>query len=342
MDAEEKHNAMLWQTICKKFETSFLHYLQNLPLACSSPVKNQLQKRHFLVEALTTLFPMEYVWAKYVAIRTQDLHKICGQVVNFNVFRNKVNLTILEDDSFATSNQTCSQYQGSFSFNIAQFANSLQPFFVKLKIMVEEDEYVILSDVFESRISLPDIFTQVYLSFLEQLLNRVSERIRNNLAFAPNTMQDNIMRLDDKKKRSKKEEKSQQTESAFSEFSNFMDSDGMTSSNSLTLEELRHFSEIMKAVFLFEDYLSDRTAQLKLDSMPEKETSHKTVKSVLKNRVADCNENLDPYNDTDYQRSEKDAGLGDDETASKYMPPGACGSAAQSANSSGMFEWESL
>ena len=324
MDAEEKHNAVLWQTICKKFETSFLHNLQNLPLACSSPVKNQLQRRHFLVEALTTLFPLEYVWTKYVVIRTQDLHKMCGQIINFNVFRNKVNLTILEDHSFGSCNQNGSQYQGSFSFNIAQFANSLPPFFVKLKVMAEEDEFVILSDVFESRVALPDIFTQIYLSFLEQLLNRVSERIRNNLAFAPNPLQDNIVRLDDKKKRNKREEKSQQTESTFSEFSTFMESgEGMSSTNSLTLEELRHLSEIVKAVFLFEDYLSDRTAQLKLDSMPEKETSHKTVKSVLKNRVADCNENLDPY--SDYQRIEKDAGLVEDEAATKYMPPGACG-----------------
>ena len=111
----------------------------------------------------------------------------------------------------------------------------------------------------------------------------------------------------------------------------------MTSSNFLTLEELRHFSEIVKAVFRFEDYLSDRTAQLKLDSMPEKETSHKTVKSVLKNRVADCNENLDPYNDNDCQRSDREAGLGEDDTASKYMPPGACRS-SRATNSSGMFD----
>ena len=53
----------------------------------------------------------------------------------------------------------------------------------------------------------------------------------------------------------------------------------------LTIEELKQIGEVIKLSVVFEDYLSDRVMQLKLDSVTDKhEQSPKMVKSVLKNR----------------------------------------------------------
>ena len=53
----------------------------------------------------------------------------------------------------------------------------------------------------------------------------------------------------------------------------------------LTMEELKQIGEVIKLSVVFEDYLSDRVMQLKLDSVTDKhEQSPKMVKSVLKNR----------------------------------------------------------
>ena len=54
------------------------------------------------------------------------------------------------------------------------------------------------------------------------------------------------------------------------------------------MEELKQIGEVIKLAVLFEDHLTDRVMQLKLDTVTDKhEQSAKTVKSVLKNRNPD-------------------------------------------------------
>ena len=138
MDSEEKYNALLWQQICSKLETSFLGSLHCLPLANSSPIKNQLQKRHFLLEALCTLLPISHVWSKYCAIRVQDLHKLCLQVLHFQLGpRSKVNFTHLADDEQTTSSHrmaTGSSGHDMYLINLNQFLKLLPSFFNKVKV----------------------------------------------------------------------------------------------------------------------------------------------------------------------------------------------------------------
>ena len=77
--------------------------------------------------------------------------------------------------------------------------------------MVEEDEFVVLSDIFGSKVSVSEVYAQIYLPFIETLLSKISERVQSNLLqqqYQKQVNVENIASLDEKKRSSSKQRKS--------------------------------------------------------------------------------------------------------------------------------------
>ena len=79
--------------------------------------------------------------------------------------------------------------------------------------MVEEDEFVVLSGIFGAKVTISEVYTQIYLPFIELLLSKMSEKVLSNLTTHQQQFQSlqqtsDILSLDEKRRREGKSNRS--------------------------------------------------------------------------------------------------------------------------------------